>query len=385
MGTPPCYRPGEQMAPCLPASPCPEAGGRGGERRPPSAGQLGPRHGRLGPLSQPLVTRYLDNVIVIQHSENVKFAPCLSEPPAHPADTEQPPPAAPLPPPPAGHTAPPTTPDSKCEQVAGKDPAPPRPRRPRTSTRPPGVIRTGPLQGLRQRPRTDRRHALDLDQVRALVNAAAFAQAQGRPLVAGLTLTWRLMDGFAEQAWPAAQTRVFDHMSRWLRRREIVPAFAWIRERVPGRGAHTHLLLHLPRRGTAGLAEQLRGYLAGAFGFRDGATASGRAERGVAVSCGRFGAWTPKMRAGQLRYCLKGLDPTAFRYVGQAGETENIGAALGIEHRGPQGLIAVKRCGASQNIGPAARRRAGWTEVRDLAGLRRILHPAEAAAWTARR
>jgi hypothetical protein len=33
----------------------------------------------------------------------------------------------------------------------------------------------------------------------------------------------------------------------------------------------------------------------------------------------------------------------------------------------------------------AARHRAGWTEVRDLAGLRRILHPAEAAAWTARR
>ncbi len=346
----------------------------------------GPRHGHLGPLLPASGPRRLANSFVIHHSVNVKFAPRLSEPPADPADTAPPSPAAPPPPPPAGHTAPPTGPDSKYEQVPSRVPAPPRPRscRTRAPTRPPGLIHTGPLIGLPKRPRTDRRRALDLDQVRALVNAAAFAQAQGHPLVAGLTLTWRLMDGFAEQAWPAAQVRVLDSMSKWLRRRGIVPTFVWVRERVPGRGAHTHLLLHLSRDDTAGLAEQLRGYLAGAFGFRDEAAPSGRAERGVAVSRGRFGAWTPAMRAGLLRYCLKGLDPAAFRYVGQAGETENIGAALGIEHRGPQGLIAVKRCGTSQNIGPTARRLAGWAEVRDLAGLRRILHPAEEAARTTR-
>lgn len=159
--------------------------------------------------------------------------------------------------------------------------------------------------------------------------------------------------------------------------REIIPTFAWVREKVPGRGAHTHVLLHLPRRGTAKLAEELRAYLSGTFGFQDRITSFDRVERGVDMSYGQFGAWTRAMRAGKLRYCLKGLDHAAFRYVSQDGETENIGVALGIDHRGQQGFITVKRCGTSQNIGPAARRKVGWAEVRDLTGLGRILNPSD--------
>jgi hypothetical protein len=76
-----------------------------------------------------------------------------------------------------------------------------------------------------------------------------------------------------------------------------------------------------------------------------------------------------------LVYCLKGFDHRAFRYVGVNGDTENIGAALGIDHRGQQGFIDIKRCGTSQNVGPAARRKAGWTEIRGVDGLHRALNP----------
>ncbi len=102
------------------------------------------------------------------------------------------------------------------------------------------------------------------------------------------------------------------------------------------------LVLHLPHRDTAKLAEELRDYLSESFGFRDRTT--GKVERGVDVSYGRFGAWTRERRAGMLLYCLKGFDHRAFRYVGQDGTTENIGAALGIDHRGQQGFIDIKRC-----------------------------------------
>ena len=57
------------------------------------------------------------------------------------------------------------------------------------------------------------------------------------------------------------------------------------------------------------------------------------------------------------------------------GGAENVAAALGIRHRGQQGAVAIKRCGTSQSVGPAARRQAGWVEGRDLASLRRLLNP----------
>jgi hypothetical protein len=79
------------------------------------------------------------------------------------------------------------------------------------------------------------------------------------------------------------------------------------------------------------------------------------------------------MRAGIMRYVLKGIDHSAFRYVGT--ETENIAVALGIRHRGQQGNIAIKRAGTSQNIARGARRAAGWREVRTLEGLHCILNP----------
>ena len=87
----------------------------------------------------------------------------------------------------------------------------------------------------------------------------------------------------------------------------------------------------------------------------------------------QFGANTPTMQAGLMRYCLKGLDHRDFHY--SAYETDNIGDAIGIDHRGTQGIIEIKRAGVSQNISAAARKRAGWTELRSIEDLRSELRP----------
>jgi hypothetical protein len=57
----------------------------------------------------------------------------------------------------------------------------------------------------------------------------------------------------------------------------------------------------------------------------------------------------------------------------------NIGAELGIDHRGQQGIIPIKRAGTSQNTNITARRRAGWCERRTLNELRDILNPSPTA------
>jgi hypothetical protein len=97
---------------------------------------------------------------------------------------------------------------------------------------------------------------------------------------------------------------------------------------------------------------------------------------------GEYGAKTATMRAGALRYVCKGIDQAAYRYVGWSGETEYIAAALGILDKGPQGIIKIKRCGTSQNIGLAARREAGWREIRDLFSLERLFNPPNNAILT---
>ena len=102
-----------------------------------------------------------------------------------------------------------------------------------------------------------------------------------------------------------------------------------VRERSRGVGRHTHILVHLGSRPEA-LSNQLSVYLSEKFLF---------GPEGVKITHGRFGANTAQMRAGLLRYILKGIDASAFRYTGLAGETESIAEALGIQFSGNQGLI----------------------------------------------
>jgi hypothetical protein len=231
-------------------------------------------------------------------------------------------------------------------------------------------IPTGPLAGYPRRPRINRKTELDLDHVRGVVNGAAFAERNlAKLLNTHLTVTWQhsaLFNGL-DQDWTTLQTQLLGRLTRWLFARRVVTAFVWVRERSRGMGRHTHVLAHLGPRPEI-LSRDLKTDLTEKFSF---------GPRGIKITYGRFGANTPRMQAGLLRYILKGIDPEAFRYSGLGAETEKIADFLGIQHRGRQGTIKIKRCGVSQNIGPKARCEAGWPEQRDLASLRRILQPDE--------
>lgn len=229
------------------------------------------------------------------------------------------------------------------------------------------VIRTGPYSGLPKRQTTDRSKYLAIDQVRQAVNAASFAETLSLPLNAQITIAWRHSPAFAADGsnWSKVQTKLFDRIVRYLMRHKITTAFVWTRERQRGRGPHTHVAIHLGQKPKQ-IRKELQTYITKTFDFE---------REGIDFQMGDFGAQTPEMRAGILRYALKAIDHTDFRYTGNGTETENIGQALGIEHRGSHGVINIKRSGISQNIGPAARKQGGWIELRDIASLARKLTP----------
>jgi hypothetical protein len=238
-------------------------------------------------------------------------------------------------------------------------------RRPRRRPAPPGTIPRGPYVGLRRRPKPNRHRYLSLDQVGNLTNALAFADSLSLSLSVQVTVAWDLMPGFQPGDWSARQTALVVEMSEWLRRHGIEPAFAWTREVSGSQFHHTHFQLHIPKQHTMRTAVDLVDFLRHRFGFPD---------EGVVASLGKYGMWTPAMRAGDFIYLLKAFDHRDFRYL-NPDETVNIGAALGIEHRGSQGEVSIKRAGTSANLGKAARRAAGWVERRSLEDLRAILRP----------
>jgi hypothetical protein len=203
---------------------------------------------------------------------------------------------------------------------------------------------------------------LSFTQVAQLANAAAFAASLGYPLNAQITFAWHSIPSFSACALPQLQGALMLRFGQWLKRRGVTLRYVWVRERVSGRGLHSHALLSLP----PALKEEAKAFLTASGGFVDTTRT-----KGVWVECG---ARTPAAWAGSLRYFAKGLDHRDFVY-GSCGSTENLGVLLGVDHRGSQGVIPCKRSGTSENLGPKARSRAGWREVRDPLGLSFILNP----------
>ena len=59
---------------------------------------------------------------------------------------------------------------------------------------------------------------------------------------------------------------------------------------------------------------------------------------------------------------MKAADPRDFRY--RLSETVNVSDLLGIKHTGAALPVKVQRCGVTHNLGPAARRSAGFWDAR---------------------
>jgi hypothetical protein len=203
---------------------------------------------------------------------------------------------------------------------------------------------------------------LAYQQVANIANAVAFTNAGGHPLPVFMTLIWGHCADFDETKLGPLTTRFFDCLSKWLRRHRVALRAVWTRERGPNKGHHVHALTNIP----IPLLCDLDKYARRVLGASGGA---------IKYSYGGRGMWTSAMQMGALRYAAKGLDPNAFRYEGL--KPTNIADALGIKAVA-EGRIFAKRAGCTQNIGPTARRRANWRELRGLDELAGVLNPTPA-------
>ncbi len=151
-----------------------------------------------------------------------------------------------------------------------------------------------------------------------------------------------------------------DGIARWLRRRGIPLTAIWCRERQSGGQAeveHAHLIFHLPIEWLDGA--KLVDKNGGVEGCADLLQLEAALHRTVAQYAGRPDDCAVKLKVptdgGLSRpyngrsydglYALKGGGPKVWELFPRIRK----------EWRRPQGLIFGKRCGTTQNLGPAAR------------------------------
>ena len=137
--------------------------------------------------------------------------------------------------------------------------------------------------------------------------------------------------------------RVLRLVGAYARRHNNKIAAIWVRENGEAKGAHAHILLHVPAGLT--LRNRIGGWIKAA-----GGTYQRRVSKVHSIG-GRLGLETsnPEKYAANLAEVLD--------YVVKGHEAE-AHDRLALERQEPGGRVIGKRCGVSQNIGPSARKSA---------------------------
>jgi hypothetical protein len=198
-----------------------------------------------------------------------------------------------------------------------------------------------------ERSRKGRRStALRLSEVRNIIAAAEYSEQQHRPLNRHLTIHF----GAAEIANPVRATGQYLKLAGdWLRTQGASLAYIWVRESGASKGEHVHILMHVPPNLIAQFALRERGWrkrigakrALGAFRSTPIGRSYRHGETGI-----QFGELYSDALAGIVGYLVKGAEPRAV-------------SALRLTRAQPGGGLWGKRSGMSENIGRAARRRAG--------------------------
>ena len=188
-----------------------------------------------------------------------------------------------------------------------------------------------------------RASASTMRQASHIMKAVAFAKSIGLPLVAHLTIHWSLTD-IGDDPDGKLFANLREGLDKWLGRRSIVFAGAWTRERQCGGQSdveHCHLLFHLPvKYHSSKLHAQVKDAILRLVRLHGGEVTD---ERAVHLTI-----WPDP----DGKYLIKGGGLKVWNKFG-----------VRKEHRRLQGIIYGKRCGVTENIGPAARRR--WEESRE--------------------
>jgi hypothetical protein len=200
---------------------------------------------------------------------------------------------------------------------------------------------------------------ISVSQCKGMIEAVAYAEEIGLSLVAHLTIHWSGTDA-GDDANGKLFAKVKEGLARWLRRRGLQFAGIWCREKKAGGQAeveHSHLIFHLPAQWLVGaklVGRELR--LEGGVELLQVEAALHRL---VAQYAGRPLEWAVKLKVPTDRglpglyngrsydglYLLKGGGKPVWKLFPRIKK----------DWRKPQGIIFGKRCGVTQNIGPAAR------------------------------
>lgn len=231
-----------------------------------------------------------------------------------------------------------------------------------------GPVQRGRTAGLPRRFQTDPREHLAWQDLLALMDAERFAAHSRLPLTAHLTVTWRSAPGFKgteATCWESNHRAVLKALTSFLEQRGVPVAYLYARERVVGRGAHTHFLVHIPRERWHELKPKLKEHLFKAGHFTD--------PQAVEITGDKLS--TPGMihasqRLGLLTYLGKAINPKEMIPVG-AGIIP-LSEFLGIRPEA-QARLPCMRVSWSQNIGEKARKDAGWRDMKTLLDLANAL------------
>ncbi len=211
-------------------------------------------------------------------------------------------------------------------------------------------------------------HILSPRQVRELINSHAFAEYTGLPLTAVVTIRWQDTVGWRDSLFQPRMTHLTHSMGRWLSYEAgVPPVYQWIAENTPfnpssqNHGLHAHMRVHVPFPAIWDFIRAFPQWVAGAKDrpniiFFSGGEHPFRASR--------------RARIGTLKYYLKGAGAMVRNQ-------------LGIDDRGPQGIIYGQRCRVSHSIGREARGKAGFQNLHAWPDLRNVLWPEEAVAQAA--
>jgi len=173
-----------------------------------------------------------------------------------------------------------------------------------------------------------------LAQADNLFEAVAFASELGFHLRAHLTVMWSLTMAFDDNEGKRAAL-VREGLKKVLHRRQVPWAGVWVREcKAPTDVTHAHLLFHLPPALCTGTALQ-------------------DLEFAILRLVGLHGDGVTHRDAVKLTIYLNGADGRYLLKGGGREVWERYGLPSSWRHM--QGRIYGKRCGVTQNLGPAAR------------------------------
>lgn len=187
-------------------------------------------------------------------------------------------------------------------------------------------------------------HAITTSQIAELQAAERHARTIGLPFTRMTTIHWKAA-GVPLGDMVKATGRFIDLLTKTLARHDCKTAWVWVHENGDTKGWHCHMLFHLPAELAVRTTRLQRGWLRRITGSPY--------KRGVIHSKpigGRLGDEDVAPEHHALNLAV------AFGYLLKGANVE-AGERFELKRLEPSGLVIGKRCGASQNIGRAARKR----------------------------